>query len=93
MRSIPILTIIVAQFFLANASRADSESYDDCKTSCAAAQTSRDVECPSPYDSPNAGQERDQCLKISRETYDSCIRNCSPPSTPPSEPYSSPMSY
>ncbi len=92
MRSIPIFTIIAAQLFLTNASLAD-ESYDDCKTNCAAAQTSRDVECPSPYDSPTAGQERDQCLKISRETYYSCIRDCSPPPPPPSEQYSSPMSY
>jgi len=93
MRSASILTIIVAQFFLANASLAQSESYDDCRTNCAAAQTSRDVECPSPYDSPNASQERDQCLKSSRETYDSCIKDCSPPPPPPTEPYSSPMSY
>lgn len=92
MRSILILTAIMTQLFLANVSFAETESYDDCKTSCAAAQGTRDADCPSPYDSSNASQDRDQCLKNSRDAYNSCVKSCPVSPTPP-ESGSSPMSY
>ncbi len=88
MRSIIVIAAIMAQLLLINSIFADTESYDDCKTSCSADKATRDADCPSPYDASSATQERDQCLKQSKESYDSCIKNCPPP-TPP-EPVSMP---
>lgn len=94
MRSILILTTIMTQLFLINVSFAQNEAYDDCKTSCASDRDTRDADCPSPYDSSSGGQDRDQCLKISREAYDSCIKGCQPSTqTPSPESGSSPMGY
>lgn len=93
MRLILILVTIMAQPFLAGISLAQTDSYDDCKQSCVEDRGERDADCPSPYDSPSANQERDQCLKASRDTYSSCIRSCQPssPSSSPAEPSTPPM--
>ncbi len=89
MRSLFVLTTIMTQLFLVNVSFAQSESYDDCRTSCAADKATRDADCPSPYDS---SQDRDQCLKTSQETYNTCIKSCPQPSPPPESSPSS-MNY
>lgn len=80
MRAVLFLTVIMTQLFLANVSFA--QAYDDCWLSCAAAKDTRDMDCPSPYDSPRALQSREQCLKDSREIYISCIKSCPPPTSP-----------
>ncbi len=92
MRTIFILIAIITQLFTASVSFAQSEAYDDCKTSCTADRSTRDADCPSPYDSSSGGQDRDQCLQSSRDSYDSCIKSCPPPPPVESSPPSS-MSY
>jgi hypothetical protein len=94
MRSILILITVMAQLFLTSAGFAQTEAYDDCKTSCASARETRNADCPSPYDSSSGGQDRDQCLKASQEAYSNCVKSC-PPAPPPSPPEftSPPMGY
>lgn len=92
MRSILILTTIMTQLLLTNVSYADTESYEDCRSSCAAEKALRDIDCPSPYDSSSAIQDRETCLKTSQETYNTCITSCPLPS-PPAESNPSTMSY
>ncbi len=90
MRTLLILATIMTQLFLTSVSWA--EPYQDCKVSCASDKSSRDIDCPSQYDSSDASQERDQCLKNSRDAYNSCIDSCPPPPPPP-ESNSSSMRY
>lgn len=92
MRSILILATIMAQFMLTSVSSAEPETYEDCRSRCAAAKALRDIDCPSPYDSSSVNQERDQCLKTSQETYNACVKSCPPPA-PPAESSPAPMSY
>lgn len=91
MRSMLVFTMTMAQLLLATVSFAATDSYDDCRTSCAADRQSRDMDCPSPYDS--ARQSREQCLQASRETYQSCVNSCPPPSPSPAESNPSTMGY
>lgn len=94
MRTILILTTIMTQLFLTNVSLAETDIYEDCQASCASDKGTRDVDCPSPYESSTGSQERDQCLKNSQEIYNSCIKSCPPSSTQsPPQSNSSPMSY
>lgn len=93
MRLIVILTAIMTQLLLTNVSFAETETYEDCRSTCAGDKALRDVDCPSPYDSSSAIQDRDQCLKNSQETYNSCITRCPLPPPPPPESNTSPMSY
>lgn len=90
MRTLLIFTTIMAQLFLTNVSWA--EPSEECKVSCAADKGSREMDCPSPYDSSDASQKRDQCLKNSQDAYNSCVNSCPPPPPRP-EPNSSPMNY
>ncbi len=89
MRSILILTAVIAPLFLCNAAYAQNESYDDCKQSCVDDQEARNMECPSPYDESSTKEERDQCLKDSRDAYNSCLSSC-PQASPPT-PSSTPI--
>lgn len=94
MRSILILITVMTQLVLTNASFAQPEAYDDCKITCASDRDTRNADCPSPYDSSSGSQDRDQCLKASRETYSNCVKSCPPaPSPSPPESTSSPMGY
>jgi hypothetical protein len=94
MRSILILITVMTQLVLTEASFAQNEAYDDCKTSCASARETRNADCPSPYDSSSGGQDRDQCLKASQEAYSNCVKSCAPAQpSPPPESGSSPMGY
>lgn len=93
MRSVLVLAAIMTQLFLSNPGVAQTESYDDCKSSCASDREERDADCPSPYDSSSGGQDRDKCLKSSKEAYNSCIKSCPlPQSLQPEAPPSS-MGY
>jgi len=83
MRSILIATTIIAQALIASVSLAQDEAYEDCRGNCTAEKQTRDMECPSPYDSTNMGKDRDDCLQSSRDLYTKCIQACPPPQTPP----------
>ncbi len=91
MRSIFIFAMLMAQLLLINSIFADTESYDDCKASCAGDKATRDADCPSPYDASPENQAREQCLKQSRESYNNCVKNCPPPTPPESS--TLPMPY
>ncbi len=92
MRSLLIITAL-AQILVANASLAQNEAYEDCRGTCTAEKQTRDMDCPSPYDSTNMGQDRDQCLQNSRDVYTRCIQACPPPQTPPESSTPPPMGY
>ena len=91
MRLMLILAAIVTQLFLIDISWADN--YEDCKASCTTDKETRDLDCPSPYDSSTENQEREQCMKNSREIYDSCVASCPSPQPPSPESSTSPMNY
>jgi hypothetical protein len=91
MRSILVVAAITAPFLLPNAGFAQPDTYDDCRTSCAADRDSRNSDCPSPYDSENMGQDRAQCLQASRDAYASCIQRCPSSLPPPPESTTAPI--
>lgn len=78
MRLMLIFTMTVAQFFLTAGSIAETESEDDCRTSCVTDKFSRDFDCPS-----RANQASKQCLQDSRNAYRDCVDSCPPHSATP----------
>ncbi len=91
MRSTLMLMTLMTQLLAVNVGLAQTESYDDCRQNCVDEKEMRDMDCPSPYESMTPKQERDQCLKESRDTYNSCLKNCPAPSS--AEPSAPPMGY
>lgn len=74
------------------------DDYADCRLTCNAERETRDMDCPSPYDLMENGQERAQCMKDNRDAYNDCLSHCVPPQpeqpsseTPPPPP--PPMGY
>jgi hypothetical protein len=74
-----ILFMALAMFLLPVA--AFAQAYDDCRLTCMAERDTRNMSCPSPYDSVNAGEDRRQCLDKSQAIYKECIQRC--PALPP----------
>ncbi len=94
MRALFIIMAVLAQMLVATASLAQNEAYEDCRGNCTAEKQTRDMDCPSPYDSTNMGKDRDDCLQSSRDVYTRCIQACPPPQNPaPESSTPPPMGY
>lgn len=94
MRPIHIPIMAMAMLLLPYAGYADD--YQDCRSTCAAEKESRNMNCPSPYDSSASGQDRSQCMKDNQAAYEDCVNHCPTPPTPPSsetQPSPPPMAY
>lgn len=77
MRTTHMLFAAMATLLLPGASFA--EDLTACQANCAAAKESRNMDCPSPYDVSDSGQERHQCIKDNETAYEDCIDHCPPP--------------
>lgn len=94
MRPIYILFMAVAMLFLPGSSFA--EDYSDCRLTCNAEKETRNMNCPSPYDVSDQGQQRRQCMKDNQSAYDDCVSRCPTPPRPASsdeQPAPAPMAY
>ena len=80
MRPIHILFMAMAMNLLPGAGLA--EDYQECRLRCAAERDTRNMDCPSPYDDTESGQERRQCLTASQTTYADCLKGCPAPPPP-----------
>ncbi len=81
MRTFYILSLVMAITLLLGATF--DENYEDCVLRCSAERDTRNMDCPSPFDASD--DERNQCLRDSKEEYDNCISDCpAPSSTSPS---------
>ncbi len=88
-----ILLLALALLSLSSALRADD--YSDCRSDCAAQRDTRNMDCPSPYDTSDSGQQRALCLKQNQDAYNECLAHCPAPPPPPpsSEEQAPPMAY
>ena len=58
-----------------------AEDYQDCKLTCAAEKETRNMRCPSSYNSSAASTEHRQCLKENEDAFEDCVNHC--PTPPP----------
>lgn len=90
MRVIYVLFMATAMLLVPTA--AVAEDNQECRLRCAGERDTRNMGCPSPYDSPYSVPDRALCLKASQEAYSACIKSCPPPQ-PSAEPSFPPMGY
>lgn len=81
MRSLPIHCMAIAMILLPGVSVA--EDYQECMARCAQERETRNMDCPSPYDTTE--EKRNECLNESKDDYESCTSDCPSPPPQPSE--------
>lgn len=61
-----------------------AEDLQPCQATCLAQKETRNMDCPSPYDVSDSGQERHRCIKENESAYENCIDRCPLPPRRPS---------
>lgn len=75
----PIYIPVMAMAVLLSSCVSFADEHKNCTERCDAERDTRNMHCPSPYDTSEASQERSQCLKISQTAYADCVRQCPAP--------------
>ncbi len=85
MRPIYFLITALAMMLLSGTSFAEDRY--ECILKCSAEKDTRNVDCPSPYESSTSNEERARCMKRSQDIYIDCFNHCPPPqyAPPPAE--------
>ena len=74
MRLLPILFLAIAM--LLRSGTGFAEDRYDCVIKCSSEKETLNMDCPSPYDSANSGQDRSLCLKNNQAAFRACINRC-----------------
>ena len=76
MQLLPVLFLSIAMLLRSGASVAEDRY--ECVIRCSSEKETLNMDCPSPYDSANSGQDRSRCLENNQAAFLACFNRCPP---------------